>query len=337
MRDTIELDFDVVEKRLKRLRPKIVLLQLPSGLKRKAPQIAEEIERRFACEVLISGDSCYGACDVPSATLGHIDAIIQAGHSTMPTIKCSKPIIFVPGKLNIDLDRLIESATRLLKSPVGLLATAQHIDRLDDAKRLLKQKGFEVRIGKGSRRLASQGQILGCDYSAAHAISKSVSSYLILGGGRFHAIGLKLATGKPVIIADPERRDAVLEEIDTDAFLKRRYAVIEKLENAKSIAIFVSTKTGQNRFALAKQLIKSASKKKSCRIVLVDEISPDKLEDLGFDAYVSTACPRIALDDLDRYKRQIATPTELLIALGEMRWENYLIDEWGFAMQEKRK
>jgi 2-(3-amino-3-carboxypropyl)histidine synthase len=71
--------------------------------------------------------------------------------------------------------------------------------------------------------------------------------------------------------------------------------------------------------------------------VLVDDISPDKLEDLGFDAYVSTACPRIALDDSDRYKRQIATPTELLIALGEMRWEDYLIDEWGFAMQEKRK
>jgi len=53
------------------------------------------------------------------------------------------------------------------------------------------------------------------------------------------------------------------------------------------------------------------------------------LIDLGLDAWISTACPRIALDDSDSYDYALGTPIELMIALSKVKWEDYRIDEWG--------
>jgi 2-(3-amino-3-carboxypropyl)histidine synthase len=44
------------------------------------------------------------------------------------------------------------------------------------------------------------------------------------------------------------------------------------------------------------------------------------------DAFVSTACPRIAIDDALRYKKPILTPVELEVSLGIRRWDDYVFD-----------
>ena len=53
----------------------------------------------------------------------------------------------------------------------------------------------------------------------------------------------------------------------------------------------------------------------------------EKLRSLGFDAYVSTACPRIAVDDVAMYDKPLLTPQELEIVLGVRKWENYVFDQ----------
>ena len=46
------------------------------------------------------------------------------------------------------------------------------------------------------------------------------------------------------------------------------------------------------------------------------------------DAFVNTACPRIAIDDSVRYAKPLITPFELEVALGEKKWElGYKFDE----------
>jgi 2-(3-amino-3-carboxypropyl)histidine synthase len=46
------------------------------------------------------------------------------------------------------------------------------------------------------------------------------------------------------------------------------------------------------------------------------------------DAFVNTACPRIAIDDAVRYSKPLITPFELEVALGEKKWETgYQFDE----------
>ena len=44
------------------------------------------------------------------------------------------------------------------------------------------------------------------------------------------------------------------------------------------------------------------------------------------DAYVSTACPRIAIDDYLKYTKPILTPIELEIVLGIKEWSDYTMD-----------
>ena len=39
------------------------------------------------------------------------------------------------------------------------------------------------------------------------------------------------------------------------------------------------------------------------------------------EAFVELACPRIAIDDIERYKKPLITYKEALVALGEKSWE----------------
>ena len=45
------------------------------------------------------------------------------------------------------------------------------------------------------------------------------------------------------------------------------------------------------------------------------------------DAFVMTACPRIAIDDSAMYKKPVLTPDELEIVLGLREWDDYQMDE----------
>jgi 2-(3-amino-3-carboxypropyl)histidine synthase len=62
-------------------------------------------------------------------------------------------------------------------------------------------------------------------------------------------------------------------------------------------------------------------------LVYLDNIEPDRLLNLGAEVAVSTACPRIALDDAAKYKIPILTPPEFELLIGERDWQNYIFDE----------
>jgi 2-(3-amino-3-carboxypropyl)histidine synthase len=250
---------------------------------------------------------------------------------------CSVPAFFIRLEIPIDLEKYIVSALHHLKSPVGLLATSQHLGQLAEAKRLLESHGCDVKIGSGSDRIAAPGHVLGCDFSSARDMAQSVSSFLLLGGGKFHSIGVKLITKKPVIVLDPERSEAVIEDIDIEAFLRKRHGLIQRFAEAKTVGVIVSTKPGQRRDHLAEKLKRLLlAENRKAYLLLMDEISPDKLKEIGLDAYVSTACPRIALDDSDSYDMPIATPNELLVALGMLDWDDYTVEEFTHPGRTKR-
>jgi len=90
----------------------------------------------------------------------------------------------------------------------------------------------------------------------------------------------------------------------------------------------VSKKIGQLRMDLARDLKALAERHgRQASLFLMDLISPEHLEGYRVDAWVNTACPRIAIEDVLQYKQPILTPQEFEIALGERRWEDYAFDE----------
>ncbi len=323
-----DIDLTSAISEIKRLKARIVALQVPEGLRKRANQIANDIEARAGVDVLVVAEPCYGACDVPGSLFEMVDAIVNIGHSPIPSIKLTKPIIFVPARSKIPLGDQLKKAVGMVQEPVGVLATAQHLTELDEVIEGLESMGIKVKVGEGDSRIAHAGEVLGCNFTAAMNVSKDVNSYILVASGSFHALGVHLATGKKVVVLDPNLEEP--KEIDQvkDKVLRQRHAVIEKAEKARSFGIIVGEKVGQRRLRRAKELRKLVRwKKKDASLILMDRFDPERVKYLGFDAYVSTACPRIAIDDVAMYDKPLLTPQELEIVLGVRKWENYAFDQ----------
>jgi 2-(3-amino-3-carboxypropyl)histidine synthase len=323
-----DIDLTSAVSEIKRLKARIVGLQVPEGLKKRAYQFAEDIEAKSGAEVLVVAEPCFGACDVPSSLIDIVDAIVNIGHSPIPSLRISKPIIFVPARSRIPLSDQLKKSVGMLVEPVGVLATSQHLTELDDVTEGLESMGIKTKVGEGDSRISHVGEVLGCNYTAATSIAKEVNSYILIGSGSFHAVGVHLATGKKIVVLDPNLEEP--REIDQikDKILRQRHAVIERAEKARVFGIIVGEKIGQRRLRRAKELRKLLRwKKKDAALILMDRFDPEKLRSMGFDAYVSTACPRIAIDDVAMYDKPLLTPQELEIVLGVRKWENYSFDQ----------
>jgi 2-(3-amino-3-carboxypropyl)histidine synthase len=193
----------------------------------------------------------------------------------------------------------------------------------------LEGRGREVRVGAPDRRVAYAGQLLGCDYHTATSIARDVDGYLYIGTGDFHPLGVAiLLPDKPVVLADPERGEArTLAEVK-DRILRQRHAAIARAHDAAVFGILVSKKAGQVRMDLARGLKALAERHgRGATIFLMDLVAPELLEGYRVDAWVSTACPRIAIEDVLQYKEPILTPQEFEIVLGVRQWEDYVFDE----------
>ena len=66
--------------------------------------------------------------------------------------------------------------------------------------------------------------------------------------------------------------------------------------------------------------------KRAYRVVM-EEINPMSLMSYRVDAYVNTACPRVAMDDSAKYDHPMLTIPELEIVLGERTWDGYVFDQ----------
>ncbi len=79
---TYDFELEKAVKKIKESNAEKVLIQLPSGLKPKAKEIADFLESVTGADIIIWAGSCYGSCDIPLEvkSLG-IDLIIHFGHS----------------------------------------------------------------------------------------------------------------------------------------------------------------------------------------------------------------------------------------------------------------
>ncbi|WP_462315614.1 diphthamide synthesis protein, partial [Methanobrevibacter sp.] len=59
-----DMDLDRVIRKIDSMDARTVGLQFPEGLKVQATRIARAIEEQTEATVIISGDPCFGACDV---------------------------------------------------------------------------------------------------------------------------------------------------------------------------------------------------------------------------------------------------------------------------------
>ena len=361
-------DFELTElmERIRSSDHRLIALQLPEGLKIQALEMMDEIETETSAKVVLAADPCYGACDLvhDKMKMMGVELVAHMGHSQM-NIESGMPTQFIDvtydgdpeltpvipflenhrtmaKKRLLDQEKPVELSTEdaqekfldavgrlspLTDTKLGLVGSIQHLHLLPDFHDRLEKAGYDVTIPLGGARLSFPGQVLGCNYSGDQ---DDIGHYLFLGSGDFHPIGLVLHTGKPLAMLDPYSGDAKemsLERIER--ILRQRFGLIMACDNAQSFGILIGEKPGQMRRTLALRMKRMLEKHgKKGYLLALEHIGPELIDFYPVDAFVNTACPRIAIDDAVRYRKPLLTPFELEVALGEKQWElGYQFDE----------
>jgi 2-(3-amino-3-carboxypropyl)histidine synthase len=330
--NSYELELERIKTLIKERSARRVGLQLPEGLKAVATDIAAEISKETGAEVILSGNSCYGACDIDEKLGGMVDLLFHFGHTINPfrksvfgktrngkpvlKEKVPKEVFFIELRSGVDIKPVVEKAVPEIKGDtVGLVATVQHVHALKEAEILLARFRKKAVIGKS--RLKYDGQVLGCDFSSAMVPCEEI---LFIGSGGFHPEGIALYTGKRVIAADPFTTQISIYEADEQR--KKRYLVIERALDAKSVGIIVGMKSGQFNLSEAIDLKKKAvAKELDAYLIALEEINEGRLLGYKVDAFVNTACPRLA-EDFVHFKKPVLSINEFEVVLGERSWED---------------
>lgn len=328
-----DLHLDAVADAIDEAGAERVLVQLPEGLRWRGPGIVDDLAKASGVEVLLSAEPTFGACDLADAEAASVgcDLLVHFGHTGFPNLgDYAVPVHFAPvtHTRRQPIEPLLEEALPMLESPVGLLSTSQDVDRLDDAREWLADRDVEARTAEGKGRIALAGQVLGCNYTAGRRI-EGANSYLFLGSGDFHPLGLAMALDEPTVVCDVERGE-VRELSDlTDRILRQRHAAIAAAEGADRWGLVVSTKAGQHRPDQARRIKETAADHGlEAEILVLDTVSPELLGQYRrLDAFVNLACPRITTDDYHRYDKPLLSPIEFEILVGEREWSEWRFDE----------
>ncbi len=317
-----DLEVERVLEEVRRLDARRVLIQLPDGLRPQTFTLVERLREGTGAEIFIAGGSCYGACDLALSQADSLkaDLIVHYGHNRMlPDMEV--PVLYIEARSRVDPKPAVEKALPLMEGwrRIGLTTTVQHIHRLREVEEMLRERGMEPLIGRGRSRLSRDGLVTGCDYDSALSIVKMVEGYLFIGGGRFHAIGLAFATGRRVVAADPHLASAfTIEESEIKRMLMRRAAALEAAKRAKRFCIVVSLKPGQLHLEEALNLKTGLERHgKEAVILCLDEVRAEALNNFTeAEAFIDTACPRIALDGLEDLRKPFLTLREAEALIG---------------------
>ena len=306
-----------------------ILIQLPDGLKNEGPRLAALVRAKTNAEAFVSAVPAWGACDL-SLDAAHrlkADLLVHYGHNEFLRDNSNGvPVLYIPAKSNHPVMQVVEDALNLLQGKtLGLATTIQHLHRLPEIVSFLEAKGFKVQTPVRGPWAHEKGQVLGCDYFGLRKMQSEVDSFMIV-GSYFHGLGAALSVEKPTILADPYDGTARVLDDDRDRIVRQRYGMIEKARSANDFGIIVSTKPGQSNPQIALAILKHIEDAGKRGVILyTDEVLPQKLLDfIDIDVFVDTACPRLALDDPERFPKPIITRDEVMVVVGAWTWEQLL-------------
>lgn len=323
-----KVDFENLDEWLKENNIQRVLIQAPLGLRPYIPAIVKHL-REKKIEPIVSTGKCWGACDIAyqEAKAVEADGIIHMGHAGFTTHR-ELPVYYMecriadPGPLLDTVDEISKVIGE--KKIIGIGATIQWTDFLDLLVEKLEEKGITAMVGKKSYKTPYRGQVVGCDYTCLWSIIDEIDCSLVI-GSRFHGVGASITTSKPVYVLDPELKK--LYEINSEAeeLLKRRYAWIQVFKNSSRIGVLVGVKPGQEKLDAGirlKNVLEESGKEVD--LLTVDELNVDQLDNMPYDGYVNTACPRLSIEDQIRFRTPLLLPSETLVACGKLKWENII-------------
>lgn len=329
-----DLEIEKIRKRVEEKNYQSILIQMPEGMLDKPLQnILDQLSKLV--QIFIAGDPSFGVCDlaVDLAEKLKCDMLVHYGHSDFgfkPIVKKarSRPIevMLIPAFFNpakpIDFSSIVHKINELGWKNIQLSATIQHLRSLGELQEFLQKKGF-------STITHNTGQIIGCHVNNLKSETESIDGSVSIHAGFFHTHGILLNTGKSLIQFDPYSEEIILHDAsERNQLLQQRFTLLEKAKKAEQWGIIGSTKIGQLNYRMISRIeLILKNKGKIPAIVVAENINPQNMANFHWvDAWVVTACPRIAIDDKIRYSKPVITFREYLYLNGEISWDDLLKD-----------
>lgn len=306
----IRVDYSKIFEEIERSKATSVLVVAPDGLLKEAQNLADALVAK-GFEAIISGEACYGSCDLKEYVADSVkaDLIVHIGH-TLRINRIGRRTILVNAEDDIGFEQVISKASIILKKHrrIGLYTIAQHLHKLAEAKKLFEGLGFEVK-SESSEKLHF-GQIIGCEFEPAYSVKDEVDAFVFLGQSRFHAIALALSTGKPTYMLDPYLNEVTDVSSLADEAWRRSLLSVYKARDANRFGIIIGLREGQLRLHHVKRIREGLAKhSRYSTLIAMYEITPERVNTFTwFDAFIQTACPRISIDGLGFNKPILSIP-----------------------------
>ncbi|MCX8178439.1 MAG: diphthamide biosynthesis enzyme Dph2 [Candidatus Aenigmarchaeota archaeon] len=283
---------------LKKLKARRVFIQYPEGLKTKIQEISSELEKN-GYQTVLCCEPTFGACDVRDFEAKRLkcDTVVHIAHTDFG-VKSELPVIYLDYVFDIDPIPIIEKEYEKLSNykNICVFTSLQYVESMKRVVDYLKKRSKQVFVGKTQKY---EGQVLGCRVDAALKFASKVDCFLYVGTGRFHPMGVCLATEKPVYSLDLEKQKIIDFQKEKMIYLKKKAWRDQELKDANVVGIAVSWKRGQNRideaFALKEKLEKQGKK---VYILAFDTASKSKTIGMKFDILINMLCPRMDDEDL---------------------------------------
>ena len=314
---------DKLINEIKERKAKKILLQLPEGLKKEASRLVKFIQDNAEAEVIVSGEPCWGACDIALDEARNLkaDLIILYGHA--PFIKIDYPILYIEARYETNIEDLVKKSLNELKEfkTIAIVSSVQHMHQIPIVEKILNEDNKEVFIPAKKGFAFYDGQVLGCEYNGLKLIKDKFQAILVIGND-FHALGAALAIPKPVILIDPFNREVYNMDKKREQIIRQRIIAINKVKDARKIGIIIEQKPGQHFGSF--QYIKNKLEKDDKEVILLsmNEITNDKLVNLyDIQAFIETACPRISIEDYSRFNKPVINYREALVVIGDLSFE----------------
>lgn len=314
------VDEDTVFSELVKARPRRVLFTAPDGLLHHTCRLAERVRREFGVEALVVADPCYGSCDLIECDAERLNAdlVFHIGHGVSVS-RVGRRTVMIDAYSTIEFDEVLRKAIPMLNNDcrVGLCTISPHLHQLDRVKERLEERGFRVVVGHGRGRLRD-GQVLGCEFHTAYGVRGLVDLFLFLGQSMFHAVAVRMATGRRVLMLDPYMNSVVDVKGEAVERMKRAMLAIYRALDAERFGVIVGLREGQTAIEKAVKLRERLEDLgREAELIAMREVSGDRLNQLKhIDAFIQTACPRISIDNYTYPKPLLSTPqAEALLRL----------------------
>ncbi|BDR91167.1 diphthamide synthesis protein [Vulcanisaeta souniana] len=299
-----------------------LLIETPLGFKGVGLELARYLSNK-GFNVYLSGRNVWGACDF--SMVSDYRLIIHLGHALPLNIFriINNNLRVIGQKHNGDVISVeIGNNSHVVFAPVYYKPQPELLVRLRETAGGIVETnpGMLVAYASPYRLYASeiagmfdlpiaQGPMTGC------FIQFPISSpVLFVGSGYFYPLTFKLLRPRTTVYLLDVFRNMV-EDVEHvyRRYLAMKVRMLDEFRNAKLVGIVISRKPGQLRQDLVNPLIKKMRELgKDFVIIELDEVSPDFINNLPVDAVINTACPRVGIDDLDRFIKPVVNAGDIL-------------------------